>query len=209
MAFTFEPAYVKASPDPAFTKMMDTYFKEQLVGEPKLIGLTGKARSGKDTVGSILAEQYGAQRLSFAEPIRNMLRALPLELSYEHFHGSLKEVELPVLGKSPRQMMQTLGTEWGRVCVNNDIWLKLAAVQLDAWKEAGLNAVITDVRFENEAHLIRQRGGIVWHIRREGIQDVAAHASEAGVAFHEGDVVINNNGSLSDLEGEVIGKFEQ
>jgi hypothetical protein len=173
---------------------------------PRLIGLHGAARSGKDTVGQMLADSFNVGRISFAEPIRNALRGM-LGLTDEHFHGSLKEVVIPWLGKSPRQLMQTLGTEWGRGLINPDIWLLLAQRSVDDYQEQGRSVVITDVRFENEADLIRAMGGQVWHIHRPNVQQVAAHASESGIAFLTGDRRIDNNSSLEDLCEEVCDAF--
>lgn len=173
---------------------------------PRLIGLHGPARSGKDTVGQMLVDGFCVERISFAEPIRDALRGM-MGLTDEHFHGSLKEVQMPWLGKSPRQLMQTLGTEWGRGVVHPDLWLLLAQRKIDAFFERGRSVVITDVRFENEADLIRQAGGQVWHVHRPNVQQVAAHASEAGIAFEVGDLRIDNNGSLEDLCDEVCDAF--
>lgn len=174
----------------------------------KLIGLTGRARSGKDTVGTILRDQTYTKTISFAEPIRNALRGM-MGLTDEHFHGKLKEVPLPWLGKSPRQLMQTLGTEWGRQIVHDSLWLMLAEQSVDELRAYNWNVAITDVRFENEADLIRRKGGRVWHVRRDGIAAVSAHASEAGVAYQPefGDVLIDNNGSIEDLERQVLARF--
>jgi hypothetical protein len=81
-----------------------------------LIGLHGKAHAGKDTVGQMLVG-YGLDRVAFADPIKRMLIE-GLGLTAEHFDSPLKEEPIPWLGKSPRQLMQTLGTEWGRDLVN-------------------------------------------------------------------------------------------
>lgn len=165
---------------------------------PRLIGLTGKAGSGKDTVGGILKRVYDFQTVAFADPIRAAMRGM-IGLSPEQFAHPLKEEVIPDLGKSPRQMMQTLGTEWGRQLVNEDIWLILANRKIQAWFKLNTSVAVTDVRFENEAAFIRNNGGVVWHINRGGAGTKHAHASEAGVRREEGDVVIDNNGTLEEL----------
>ena len=43
---------------------------------PRLIGLTGYAGTGKDTVRQILEDQYDLDGLAFADPIREMLSVL-------------------------------------------------------------------------------------------------------------------------------------
>lgn len=177
---------------------------------PKLIGLAAKARSGKDTAANmVLTFAPWTATLSFAQPIRDAMTAI-FGFGYEHFHGALKEVVIPEYGKSPRQMMQYLGTEWGRNCVHTDLWLTLAGKKIAQAKAEGKNVIVTDVRFENEAEFIRGLGGTIWHIERGEKQAVNAHASEAGVAVRKdlGDIVIDNNGTLDDLFENVSAAWE-
>lgn len=170
-----------------------------------LIGLTGPARSGKDTAGQHIALRYGFDRYAFAKPLKDGLRAM-FQLTDDHLDGALKERPLPDLGRSPRELMQTIGTEWGRHMVHPDLWLLLAERRILNVREetarlgygfTGL--VITDVRFENEAALIRRHGGSVIHLVRPDAPDVRAHSSENGVSFKERDVRIMNDCSLPEF----------
>jgi len=68
--------------------------------------------------------------------------------------------------------------------------------------------VIKDVRYENEASFIRRRGGEIWHLLRENAQKVNAHSSELGIEIIDGDVVINNNGTLQQLTDAVRAQWE-
>lgn len=172
----------------------------------KLIALAGPAYCGKDTVAGILRREFPACSLAFADPIRDMLRAT-FGLTDEHFFGKLKEVPIDWLGKSPRQLMQTLGTEWGRGLIHEDLWLMLAERKIETIRASGFHAVVTDCRFENEAARIRANGGVVWHIKRGEARSVNTHVSEAGIAFQPGDKIIDNNGTISDLVDEVCDKF--
>lgn len=167
-----------------------------------LIGLTGKARSGKDTVGDWLETEIGFQRVAFAGALKEGLATM-LGLSERHVHGDLKETVLPEFGKSPRQMMQSLGTEWGRMCVCEDIWLIVAKNKVEYLMSKGYSVVLTDVRFDNEAALVREMGGEVWHIQRDAAQKVNAHQSEAGVAKLEGDFLLENNSTLDSLYAKI------
>lgn len=180
---------------------------EGVFGARKLIGLTGPAYCGKDTIAGILRREFPVQTLSFADPIRSMLRAMDIGLTDEHFFGKLKEVTIDWLGKSPRQLMQTLGTEWGRGLIHEDLWLMLAERKVDKIKSDGFHAVVTDCRFENEATRIRALGGTIWHIKRGTVKSVNAHVSEAGVAFQAGDKIIDNNGTIQELVDEVCDQF--
>jgi hypothetical protein len=121
----------------------------------------------------------------------------------------LKEQPLDQLcGWSPRQVMQTLGTEWGRNTLCNDIWLKVAQRDIDYHsKLAATNnlylsgIVISDIRFEGEAKWLRDQGGIIWHIHRPDNPHAIStgHASEVPVQRLPGESSITNAGSIEDL----------
>ena len=166
-----------------------------------LIGLHGLARTGKDTAATYLAAHYALLSYAFAEPLKLAIAQM-FNLTAEHIEGALKEQPLPGIGKSPRQLMQLLGTDWGRDLVHRELWLLLAEQNLHNLASLLPDApgvVISDVRFENEAEFIRQRGGVVIHIQRPNAPGVAAHSSEAGIAIHDNDLVIHNDGELADL----------
>ena len=169
-----------------------------------LIGITGKARAGKDTVASMILDMYPSEGYSFALPLKMGLQAM-LGLTWAHTDGELKECELEWLGKSPRQLMQTLGTEWGRVCVDENIWLTLAQRRYAMNHSLGRTLVISDVRFQNEADWIRENGKLI-HVYRDGLKSVAAHSSEGGIAYdNDRDLMICNNGSIEELRATVRG----
>jgi len=176
-----------------------------------LIGLHGKAGTGKDTIADYLADQYCLERIAFAKPIKDAACAM-FGLTPDRFEDrSLKEMVIPEIGKSPRQIAQLLGTEFGRQHLGDDIWIRVAKMRLDAWREDVLEqtfhplcgAVVTDVRYENEAAWVRSEGGVIWHVRRPGIEPVSAHTSENGIAVLPGDMVIDNIGTIDDLYDKV------
>lgn len=164
----------------------------------KIIGLTGPAGSGKDTIADWLESTHGFERLALADPIRLGLQNM-LDLSYTVFRPGIKEQVIPWLGRSPRELMQTLGTEWGRHMVRRDLWLRVAERTVAAAAAAQNPIVITDIRFEDEAAWLRGLGGAIWHVNRPGVAEVRGHVSEAGVACGERDVTIYNDGSIEYL----------
>lgn len=136
--------------------------------------------------------------------MRAMLRVgLGIDLSEEYWI-TRKEDVIPAIGKSPRELMQTLGTEWGRNLVNEDLWLILARQRL---LKMGPGMVISDVRFDNEALWVRKLGGRIIHVKRDLAERVKQHSSEVGVTVEPGDGVIVNNGSLEDLQQSVKDLF--
>lgn len=166
-----------------------------------LIGLAGAARSGKTTAAKHLATEHGFIHYALAMPLKGML-ANGFNLSDAHLEGALKEQPLPWLGKSPRELMQLLGTEFGRGLVHNDIWLLLAEQNLDSLARClpgSTGIVVSDLRFENEADWLRRRGGVVVHILRPEAPGVAAHSSEAGIEIRDNDLVMHNEGDLADF----------
>jgi hypothetical protein len=165
----------------------------------RLIGIAGRAGSGKDTAGAHLVERYGFQQYAFADPIRAMLGALGAFPADDLINRDTKEVVIDWLGKSPRQMAQTLGTEWGRELVHPQLWILMAQRRLDAAKAAGHDLVITDVRFENEVEWIQAQGGQVIFLKRPGVEAVSAHASEQFDPADFADWFIRNDNTIDIL----------
>lgn len=170
-----------------------------------LIGLHGPARSGKDTAARYLAAQYQLLVYAFALPLKTALQ-LMFNLTAEQLDGALKEQPLLWLGKSPRELMQTLGTEWGRDKVHRELWLLLAEqnlANLAQTQEWHAGFVISDVRFENEARWLRERGGVVVHLRRPDATAVNPHVSESGIEVHDHDLMLHNDGDLQHLHAQL------
>jgi hypothetical protein len=172
----------------------------------KLVGLTGKARCGKDTVGAILYDEFDVVPYGFADPLKEAA-AILLNRPVCHVYGDHdfdREAVMPEWGFSMRHFLQKLGTEAVRGVFGLDFWVKRLLIEIN---KIDADVVVTDVRFENEARAIRRRGGVIWHIERSDpsvLDETAqAHASEAGVEFQRGDVRICNDGSMNKLEGLV------
>lgn len=135
-----------------------------------LIGICGRAGAGKSTLAKVL----NAPTVSFATPLKNMLKCLGL--TDEHLYGSLKEVPLPDFGgKTTRYLMQTLGTEWGRNLVDENLWANRFATEVQN-HSSGL-VLCDDVRYVSEIETIRRLGGFLVEIRRPGIEK-GVHSSE-------------------------------
>lgn len=173
------------------TKMNDGY--------PAIIGFSGPARSGKDTAGAFVQAELGGYLYAFAEPMKQMLRPLGINMSDPYWEERKDDI-VPALGVSPRRLMQTLGTEWGRELINPELWVLLAKMR---FLERRRRMIITDVRFENEADFVRSNGGIIVHMQPKQEYQVAAHISEDGIDVKEGDKIIVNDGSLEDLQTSV------
>lgn len=158
-----------------------------------LIGLTGRAQSGKDTVYQELSVLYG--------PVRNVERRAFADLLYQSAAAALgvtaddlrswktrPEVTITVqedplfvprrLG-TVRQYLQRYGTEAHRDMFGSRFWVDA----LDLTHGDHDLVVVTDVRFENEAEAIRGAGGHVVRVVGPPTPD-DDHASEAPIPDH-------------------------
>ena len=176
----------------------------------RLIGLYSHAPgSGKSTVANMT---WDFKKISFASPMRefcaNLLSALGHDGVVLLRDRDKKEEKIAEIGVSPRQMMQTLGTEWGRSCIHPELWIMVAAGAVEQQRKLGRDVVIDDVRFPNEAEMIRRLGGELWLVDRPGVVYEGDHASEGALADVVPDAVINNRGSLEQLREVVAALLE-
>jgi len=185
-----------------------------------LIGLVGCKGVGKDTVGQYLIDNYEFTKLAFADKVKEALANLfditvkqVDEFKTEYADGIpyrevvISHIDRPVEWRYTwREFLQRFGTEMGRNTFGQNFWIQqwensytaLSVMEPDAFKKV----VVTDVRFENEAHAILTAGGWLVEITRKG-HEPDGHASEEGIDEKLVDVLIINNGTLEDLYQDV------
>lgn len=163
----------------------------------RLIGLTGYARSGKDTVATVLVERFGYTRIGFADAIRDFLIMVNPILHSGHRLNetvSMYGWEIAKGQDEVRRLLQETGTV-ARDMFGEDFWINQAFKKLDVAEKV----VFTDVRFPNEATAIKMLGGHVWRVERPGVNGINGHISESSMDNYTPDQLIVNSGSIEDL----------
>ena len=172
---------------------------------PNLIGLSGYAQSGKDTVAGILAREYGYERIAFADPIKDLLyKVNPIIRQDDFGTQTLQNVvdeqgwEMAKRWDEVRRLLQDLGVG-AREVFGSNFWIDIALAKAKQEHKV----VITDVRFKNEAQMITIAGGELWRVERPHTGPVNSHISETELDNHPMDRRIYNSSGLNGLENAI------
>jgi hypothetical protein len=172
-----------------------------------VLGISGWARSGKDTVADYLVENHGYVKVSFSTPMKEAMYRLNPRITVNEVQNTALRIGVDIYGweglkdRSPdiRGLLQRFGTEIGREMFSEDFWVDYA---LNSIPDGG-KAVISDVRYPNEADAIRQLGGKVYRVERDGVFAANEHASEHALDAYKFDGKIQNNGTIQGLQQNV------
>lgn len=175
-----------------------------------IVGLVGFAQAGKDTFAGYL----GYKRIAFADTLRSMAIAINPVIGFRPMSTTSHPIYLAsaiaaygyetVKQDFPeaRRFLQRLGTEGIRQHVSDSFWVDKAMAKV----EAGVPSVFTDVRFPNEIAAVRERGGVIVRIQREGQKAVNGHVSELAWQTEEPDfTVFARNGDFAALKAQAVG----
>ena len=178
-----------------------------------IIGISGKAESGKDTAAKMLEVIYGNPGISY-EDFKNKNYKGFVDIQTVHFADMLKETAMTMcilgeddvntqygkkqtiewLGITVRELLQKLGT-CVRQGIDNLFWIKSLFANIEGWD----NVIIADVRFPEEVQSIKERNGLIIRIDRSGA-GAGDHISETALDdYTDWDYHIGNNGSLEEL----------
>jgi hypothetical protein len=178
---------------------------------PKLIGLGGKKRHGKDEFAKGLGDDWVI--VGMAEPLYdlvltdnnyigvddqgNLIRVA--EFLAQHNNDWVEAKKHPEI----RRMLQVKGTESGRKMFGENVWVDKMLDTVRKHLDSGKNVAVTGIRFPNEAQAIRDAGGtLVWVERPNFEEDKdsnSGHASENSVTYQDFDMVVANNSTLDAL----------
>lgn len=197
-----------------------------------IVGVTGFAQNGKDTVGGVLTGSWGYRRRSFADQLKDMAVKLnpivqpryaldtwqaQLAPLVEHF-GWEEAKKVPEV----RRILIELGMQVRHI-IGNDAWVHALGRLMDE-EDPFQPYVITDVRFPNEEQFITKNGGVIIRVTKLGPDGKAVTVvdptvdSERHVPYlhahfdiraEDGDMaglVATANGIASDLEEGFIPK---
>lgn len=194
----------------------------------QLIGVTGYKRSGKGSIAAALAP-LGFKEYGFADELRRMAAAINPIISIDKASHEDWQRCAQVLGRSSdirycdllnefgyegakaipdfRLFLQRLGTEGIRESFGPNAWVNILQARLD--REQPERAIITDVRFDSEALMVRFLKGKLWRVERPGCGGDDAHASERDIGKMLVDRVLSNSGSLEDLRQQAVAAYHQ
>jgi hypothetical protein len=180
------------------------------------IGLIGKARAGKDTAAFHLVQSRAYTRLAFADPLKEMalainpyiptgygvtvrLSSLIADVGWEYAKDTYPEV---------RRILQHTGQTVREY--DEEFWLDIMRRKIRDAAVWNMPVVVTDVRYPNEASMLRAAGfRLVRIVRPEAamsgaqFRSAAAHPSETALDGYAADVTITNAGSITDLYEEI------
>ena len=178
-----------------------------------IIGISGKAGSGKDTAAKMLEVLYANPDISY-EDFANKRYKNFTDILIVHFADALKETAQVLfrlgewetntqegkkttinwIGKTVRELLQEVG-QGLRDAIDPNLWIKALFANTEDWS----NYIIADVRYPNELEAIKERDGVLIRIDRNGA-GAGNHSSETALDdYNDWDIHIENNGSLESL----------
>lgn len=172
-----------------------------------LVLLSGRKRSGKDTLAERLVKRHGYTRVAFADVLREMLLALDPIVDHDEWtdlHLRLSDVvndegwEEAKAHPEVRRLLQRLGTEAGREILGENVWVEHARKKIAAIDGP---VVVTDTRFPNELDVGSglDRAVVPVRIERPGLESDDLHPSETALDDHPFTLRIINSGTVEDL----------
>ena len=205
-----------------------------------ILALSGKKKSGKDTISDFLVKDQGFIKLSLATPLKELLirvfridkdllyddnkkdKELDYFITIDYYHlDKIRDIITEEWGfgidyetrenieefygmeiKTPRQLMQTIGTDLIRKNIRDDVFIVLLLEQI---KKTQRPIVIADARLQNERETLVNIGATLGLVKRTLTEDKSDnHISENDLGDDdEYDLIIDNNIDLNQLRSEI------
>ena len=175
--------------------------------------ITGKKRAGKDTTADFLKSYIGGRKIALADPMK-MVAQVMFDWDYNHIEH-YKETVDPRYGISPRQFLQTFGTEYAQFYLSDKfpeyktttgrtLWAKYLVNTIKKYPEVN-NWFVSDVRFPHEVEEVTKAFDDVKVLKIIRPDHICKdeHCSETSIDEIISDVVMFNTGTLTDYDNMI------
>lgn len=180
--------------------------------QPMIVGISGYAGSGKDTLAGIIQREEPRWEVrKFADKLKQVaaiiLNCKPMDFEDQHFKRSPLPSRWDIWDgevhrhMTVREFLQNLGTDAIRNGLHENTWVNALMAEYDKGGLYPKGWIITDVRFPNEYLAIKGRGGVMIRINRG--EPTNAHVSETALDNVQFDIEIDNNGTIDELVDKV------
>lgn len=164
-----------------------------------LIGFCGPMRAGKTTAATHLVMR-GWIRMSFAQSLRRECARMLASVGISSYHVLEEEMRTPSMKETYRGLMQWHGVF--RRTHDPDHWVRLLRQRLEMSLERGFSVAVDDVRFFNEAVMLRELGGKIVCIDSDHAE-LSEHESEQDWKSMAVDAHLWNNGTQEGLAHQI------
>jgi len=175
-----------------------------------IVGLTGFAGSGKDTVAKSMKLRGQFNRVAFADPLKNLAMKLdPVCVDPDNSSIFSLRNQVNLYGweqtkryEDVRRFLQRLGAG-ARETFGEDVWIRAASKVVLGYVTDKKNVVLTDVRYPNEVDYVKSLGGFVVRVERPGVGPVNDHDTEVLLKNFDVDYVLTNDQTVDKLGSKV------
>jgi len=168
-----------------------------------IVGLMGPKHSGKDTFADYLcAKDASFQKIAFASTLKRICQEI-FSLSHAQLHDPDEKEKIDGRwGKSPRQLLQFVGTDLFRTHFDDNIWIQSLKHKLKDIPSS-TNLVFTDIRFQNELDFVLELANsepvYLFEISRPTTSVEDTHISETEILSYDYKIPICNEGTKGDF----------
>ncbi|MGI3002062.1 hypothetical protein ACRTDJ_03005 [Shewanella algae] len=182
---------------------------------PQIIALTGLAGSGKDETTKYLKTiltnrpHTNTEHIAIADPLKHITKQL-----YPSIEDRLLWPQTPQ-DREDRETIKINGLSTTRELLlstartlkqthDDYVFVRILNERIEQFLTQSIEFIIvSDVRYQTEADAIKHLGGIIIHVNRPDGHTVIDDASENGISVNSIDYMIQNRGSIRDLQREI------
>lgn len=186
----------------AFLSLSCNQGSNEMTKPGKLIGIVGYMGAGKTTIVNRAIEEIpDTIKIGFADPLYNMIAAMGIPMETIRDKSKWDEPQEMLYGQTLRYAVRSLGTEWGRRCINQDVWSNIACHKAFSLMQEGIHVIIDNVRFPSEMSYMRRYDATFIALQRPGLEIDLTHESEHHIAslMLQCDRSIYNSQSIDDV----------